>query len=357
MRLISSSKGLAEGFRKRFKRLVHIGIGGSCLGPKAIVSFLGGDREVFFLDSTDPESLRGVESLLKDACIAVVSKSGKTLETILLFGYVASVLEKMGISWEDRTVFVTSPDKNNPLLSLSKERKVFVLEIPREIPGRFSVLSPVGLFPGFFSGINMEDILEGAAEILEGIEKDRGDILSQLVELVLNLERYPILVLFYYSQRLWNLSRWIAQLVAESLGKEGKGITPLVCEGPADQHSYLQLFMEGPDDKFYVFLRKESFLFDPFVGELLPKDFLYLLGKRFSEIFLSEEEGTRLSLKEADRSVMLFPFKGEPRELGRFFMIWQLAVSTTARIMGVDPYTQNGVERGKEITRRRLSEA
>ncbi len=351
--LVQITKELASSFREKFSKLFVIGIGGSSLGAKAIYSVFErwADRSLFFLESTNPETLSSIDAS-NDACMVIISKSGKTVETISLFSYMASLFNEKGISWRERSVVITSDIGKNPLKKISLENDIPLLPIPPTLPGRYSVFSPVGLFPLYFSGIDVDGLLKGSVKGFREITLDgNGPKLASFLHGEWERGRH-IIVNFSYSERLFYLLSWLSQLIAESLGKGGKGFTPLSSIGPQDQHSMLQLYFDGPDDKIYFFLTTRNFLFDAEIPNAGIGNISYGAGRKFSELLLAEEEGTRRSLIEKGRPVARFLFEGpEPEEIGYFMAIWEVAVPLLARLMGVNPYTQDGVELGKRITR------
>ncbi len=341
-------------FRERFKKMILIGMGGSSLGAKSLICALGGEnKNVVFLDNIDPDGFPLAHlSLDSDTCIVVVSKSGNTLETLSLFIRLVDMLNDLGMDWKERTLFITGGRKGY-LQEIARKFSIPSLTIPDQIPGRFSVFSAVGLFPVAFSGIPINEVIKGAEESLEELkELGPSSMHARLSSAMMALTSSgrTIMVNFVYSKNLVPLSEWISQLVAESLGKKGLGITPIVSKGPPSQHSQLQLYKEGPADKFYLFYRKESFGGD----NILRSSFdglSFLKGKTLSSILLKEEEGTRSSLVSSGNPAILFRFSGPtPEELGYFMHLWMATVAILAKAMGVDPYTQDGVEEGKRIT-------
>ncbi|MEJ5167186.1 MAG: hypothetical protein WHV67_09190, partial [Thermoanaerobaculia bacterium] len=204
-------------------------------------------KNLFFLDNIDSKKIIKAKKILKkgNAGICIISKSGKTLETNLLFSCIFEDLKEIYKDrWNKRVVAITS-DKENILSSWAKEKGVNLIFMPEDLSGRFSVFSPVGTFPLLFEKIDLESLFKGAEEFSDILrEEPEKNILSKISQFLLKNPFKP-LVLFTYGGYLYNLGRWFQQLWAESLGKDGKfGQIPLVAIGTQDQHSILQMISD-----------------------------------------------------------------------------------------------------------------
>jgi len=372
----------AEGVGQAFDHVLVLGIGGSALGAKALVSALREPawnelddeaREYFpritILENIDPATvgaaLRRIDP--RRALVNVVSKSGGTPETLAQYLVVREWLETAvgGEAARRHFVFTTDPERG-PLRALAEQEGLASLEVPPQVGGRFSVLSPVGLLPGALVGIDVAALVRGARQALARAEgsdltANPAALLSGLLWAADARLGARIHVLMPYSDRLRDLAAWFCQLWAESLGKRvdrnglviHAGPTPLPAVGATDQHSQVQLFMEGPYDKVVVFLRLEDHGEDvPIPARLgLPDDMAYLGGKSLGRLLAAEQEATEAALGRAGRmSVTLRLARLDAETLGELFMFFQLATGYAGVWYGVNPFDQPGVELGKRLT-------
>ncbi|TAK03723.1 glucose-6-phosphate isomerase [Patescibacteria group bacterium] len=364
---LRASQEAAHRVTRDFSCLLVIGIGGSDLGGRTLVQALG-DREkgvpVKFLASPDPDAVAPIlddPDFLRDAAISVVSKSGSTLETAAVFFAVRDALIRaVGEKNHARHVFVTTDPTDGPLHRLAKERGYGILPHPLNVGGRFSLFSPVGLFPALCAGADGNGVLEGA-RWLEDHRREKGPDsmparFAALQYLAMTARSQPIHVLMPYAARLQAFASWYRQLWAESLGKRkgnrGVGPTPVAAQGPVDQHSQVQLYAEGPRDKTVTFIETGRFRRDVRVPADLPDPFGYLSGKPFDELLRAERGGTAESLAHAGRpnGTLHIPSieAGPVGALAQFFMT---ATAYMGELMGVDAYDQPGVEAGKMAAR------
>jgi glucose-6-phosphate isomerase len=264
-----------ESIYKKFKHkkvFIHIGIGGSSLGPEMLISALKKNHEVkfIFINNIDSDEihdqLTGINP--RDALFYVVSKSGTTAETMAAFSMMVNWGQFKPNELKDYFVFCTDP-KVGDLRKMSQDLGIECLSVPSSIGGRFSVLTAVGLFPAFFAGINGYELFSGAEKMKSILlEKNASNPLLKASQYLIDLKEKGVsqTVLMPYSSKLRNLSFWFVQLWAESLGKkktkDGKivntGLTPIPGYGATDQHSQVQLFMEGPYDKCLVLIKVKN---------------------------------------------------------------------------------------------------
>ncbi len=353
--------------RKRYENLVVLGIGGSALGTIALKRALllpfydlldkksrRGPR-LFVLDNVDPEEVGRLLDLIdpKKTAVNVVTKSGSTTETLAHFAIFRS--QKLA------TIFVTTDPQKGELREVALQEGYPLFEVPPEIVGRFSVLSPVGLLPAAIVGIDIRRLLLGAARMAtEALRpaKENGPARAALGQhLSFTRHRRNILVVMPYAASLYGIAQWFAQLWAESLGKKGMGQTPVVTLGATDQHSQLQLYMEGPDDKTIQFWGCEKFRRDVVIPRTGRSGTLRLLaGHRLSELINIERVATEQSLTEARRpnSTILLS-SVSPESIGGLLMFLQAQTLFAAKLYGVNPYNQPGVEAGKKIIHRELA--
>lgn len=356
--LLSETQKVFEHFKHK-KYFIHIGIGGSALGPEMLLSALGDSSgvEFIFVNNIDPDDLcRKLDKVdMKESLIYVVSKSGTTAETVAGMAIVLNKLEACGIKadqYKDYFVFCTDPEKGE-LRRLSKEWGVKTLEIPSNVGGRFSVLTPVGFLPALFAGIQVQDILEGAEDIQKHLsDPEVGKEFFNLAFWLKDLHDQGIrqTVMMPYSSLLKEYSAWFVQLWAESLGKEGKGLTPVPAYGATDQHSQMQLFMEGPVDKVLLLIEVEKFHNDfPLKNSLSGDSFKNLAPFKLSELMKAEFEGTLKALDENGRHVVHLKIPSLQEEfLGQLILFAECLTVMVGELLKVDPFNQPGVEAGKK---------
>lgn len=345
---------IAEEFRSRFDTMVVVGMGGSSLGTKTVYDALSfkADRELLFIDNIDPLLISKVLRSLnwEDSCFLFASKSGRTLETVTVLNIILRELKSRSFSLEDKIVFIG--DEDNPFESLALRLNCRFISVPKEVGGRFSVFTSVSLVPLSFAGFDVEEFLLGADSVVSNKE----------IALNLALWKYENYlkgrknsVLMPYTSFLYEFTEWYSQLWGESLGKEGKGQTPVRAVGTSSQHSVLQLFMDGPDDKVFQFFIVERFPLDyrlPKRTEILD----YISGKKVSEVIKAEFEGTLQSLLSKGKPVVTFTLNRlKEREIGTLLMTYLIATVKMAELLGVNPYGQPAVEKGKLIAKEILS--
>ncbi|MDT7909016.1 glucose-6-phosphate isomerase [Thermus sp.] len=341
---------------------VLIGIGGSALGPKALeAAFNESGVRFHYVDHVEPEPviklLRALDP--RKTLVNVVSKSGTTAETLAgLLIFLDWLKGALGEAWRRHLVVTTDPEAG-PLRALAAREGLRAFAIPKEVGGRFSVLSPVGLLPLAFAGADLEALLMGARKANETALAPVEESLPLKTALLLHLHRHlPVHVFMVYSERLKYLPQWFVQLHDESLGKRDKegnrvGTTALPALGPQDQHAQVQLFREGPLDKLLALVVPESPLEDL---RIPPAEGLeaasYLFGKTLFGLLRAEAEATYQALAEAGQRVYaLYLSQVSPYAVGWLLqhLVWQTAF--LGELWGVNAFDQPGVELGKRLTR------
>ncbi len=345
-----------------FKNIVVIGIGGSCLGPKAIHYALYSQYyniikskypSVFFLDNIDPEEVNTLANILnlKKTLFIVITKSGSTSETIANFLIFRDRLKKK-IKGKINSHIITITSKRGWLYETSKKENYKIFFIPEDVGGRYSVLSSVGLVPLSCVGIDTKSLLKGAEDIKPFTEKVNPLRNISFLYAYFNYLFYKkgkrINVFFPYSSGLKLFSEWFAQLWAESLGKSFIGPTPVKAVGVTDQHSQLQLYIDGPFDKLITFVSVEKFSKDVKIG-CYPSHFLS--NRSITKLFKSEENATILALTKRKRVNCSFIVPAiEPYYLGQLIYILEMATAFLGFLFKIDPFNQPGVELGKRLT-------
>jgi glucose-6-phosphate isomerase len=354
------TRGLA--MRDRFYTMVQCGIGGSALGNVAVHTALPGNRTVLVIDNLDPDSFPTFAQGLDKTVFHVVSKSGETAETLAQFMVITEALRKaLGETWRQHVVVTTSPDSGT-LLEVCREEGIDTLELSPGLGGRFSYMSPVGFLSLAFAGRDPMALVKGAEGALDTCLGERSPALAYALALYRLTERGRRTAVFWpYTERGWGVALWWRQLLAESLGKrfdlDGNevrvGPCPYPALGASDQHSVHQLFMEGPDDKWFTFLELGAFRNEVKIPEVYADrpSFAYLAGHELGDVMRAELRGTRHALQQAGRpcAVLRVPLL-EEATLGELMMLLELTITLGGKLFHVNPYDQPGVEAGKRAT-------
>lgn len=356
----SEIKKIAEWVRSDTDDFLLLGIGGSALGPKTILEALSPFHNyrkkprVFICDNVDPTTLSNVISIInkEKTTVNAITKSGSTAETMALFMILFNEIPNI----KDRLIATTDPEKGN-LREISLSMGIKSLPIPPGVVGRYSVLSPVGLLLAEVIGIDSKEILKGARDINDrclepDVWKNPAYMFGTLLYLMQKRKR-NINIIMPYADGLKSLSEWFCQLWAESLGKDGYGITPYPSVGAIDQHSQLQLWMDGPDDKVVIFMRIKDYKSDIKIPEVFQdiEGISYLGGHFLSELIKSEAESTELALSKRKRPNMTISIPAvDPYHLGQVFQFFEIATAFTGLLYNINPFNQPGVEEGKNLT-------
>ena len=359
---------VAQRLRQRFKKMVLVGIGGSALSARLLSEAFGQHRRLSVLDNVDPEWVAAqLKRLGRSFCLCVVTKSGTTAETAALTSILLPRLRKLhGRDHRKAVVVITDPEKG-PLRAWAQKERITCLAIPPDVPGRFSVFTPVGLLPAAFCGVDVSALLKGAKRLFEKLNSCAEDDPAWVAALgdYAHWRKRRICVLFVYSGMLARLRDWFVQLWAESLGKRRRldgsvsptGQTPLGALGVTDQHSLLQLFAEGPDDKTYTLVVRENAAGAIKVPKDAggPKQWGYLEGKRLNDLFYAEAFGTEATLIKEKRPLLKVVLEGGmEEELGALLAFFMMRTAYVASLIEVDAFNQPGVEYGKRLARAML---
>jgi glucose-6-phosphate isomerase len=379
---IAGIRRFAEGVGQAYDHVLVLGIGGSALGTKALVSALrppawnelDDDTREFYpritiLENVDPTSIAAALRRIdpRRVLVNVISKSGGTAETLAQYLVVRAWLDQaLGSDAAVRHLVFTTDPTIGPLRALAAREGIAALAVPPGVGGRFSVLTPVGLLPAALVGIDIEGLITGARRALE--RADSESLLENPAALYAATHWAAdawlgarIHVLMPYSDRLRDHAAWFSQLWGESLGKgvdrRGEivhvGPTPLPATGATDQHSLVQLFMEGPFDKVVTFVRVEHLGEDvPIPGAAgLPEEMAYLAGHTMGELLLAEQEATSAALARMGRMNLTLSLDALTADtVGELIMFFQLATGFAGAWYGVNPFDQPGVELGKRLT-------
>ena len=337
----------------KFKNIVIIGMGGSILGTKSIYSFLKKkiQKKVFFFDNLDSNLNLKYKKIknLKNSCFVVVSKSGNTLETI---ANLSTVFSKTLL--KNKLIIITELIDSS-LANIGNKYKAEIIEHKEFISGRYSVLSEAGMFPAALMGLDLMKFKN-----LKMLIKNKNFV-SSLIQNVasihtLNSKKINNSVILNYDSGLNDLGYWYQQLVAESLGKKGKGINPILSFGPRDHHSLLQLYLDGPKDKFFTFFNSSKKENKFKIGRnIIPNNMSFLKNKNLEFIINAQCDATKniFKLKKIPFRQITFRKKNED-ELGKIFTFFVLETILLSRLMDINPFDQPAVEQVKNETRRFL---
>lgn len=347
---------------KEFDDLVIVGMGGSSLGTKAVCKLLGNKKiKINFLDNLDFYSFLNVTNSLKfdKTLFFIVSKSGTTIETIAIFKRIISKFEVKTFS--KNFVFITDHDSN--LEKLAKDLNVKVFNIPSNVGGRFSVLSPSTTVILEILGYDVKEFLNGASKCANEFFIEKNDTILQKAYHYATHKKAKINVLFSYSDRFKSFNNWYVQLWAESLGKKKEykrfGLTPVALIGSRDQHSFLQLIMDGVKDKTVTFIRVLEEEIDKNKINLSLKylescDFVN--GYSMSEILNLQCESTMQAVINEGISVDLIELnKLDEWHVGYLLYYYMLLTSAVGVMLDINTYDQPGVEIGKRILKTLIS--
>jgi glucose-6-phosphate isomerase len=369
---------MARSLQGKYSDFVVLGIGGSALGGVALSHALchplhnlltksarRGRPRIFFLDNIDPRTFKSILDFInpKKTIFNVITKSGSTAETVSQFLIVQQMLtEKLGKESAKEHIVVTTGTRTNSLRVLAQKAGYPLLAIPENVGGRYSVLSPVGLFPAAMLGIDILELLAGARYIDERSKSDQlwqnpAYLTGALYYLADTRKGLNIAVMMPYCDALIQVAYWFRQLWAEGLGKaktiSGKtvnvGQTPVVAWGTTDQHSQLQLYTEGPFNKLITFLLVEDFDETMPIPAKQSAEFAYLGGHSLAELIRAEAQATRFALTQAGRSNMsLILPQVNPFTIGQLLFWLEVQTVFTGGLYDINPMDQPGVEASKQ---------
>ncbi|WP_135663901.1 glucose-6-phosphate isomerase [Halorhabdus rudnickae] len=334
--------------------LINVGIGGSALGAATISAALDSDVEAYYLDNVDPKWVADhIDEIdLSKTALNVVSKSGTTAETLSNFLVVREAMESAGVDWTERTWVTTGPKGN--LRDLAEKHDLPSLRVPDGVPGRFSVLSTVGLAAAALQGHDIEAILDGARDADDALGPSLFDSPAYAygaVNYALDQRGAGINVQLPYAESLETYAEWYSQLWAESVGKDGVGQTPVRALGATDQHSQLQLYRAGPHDKMVTFIRPQERA-DTTIPETDLDGLSYLGGSTLGELIDAEFEATEASLANAGLpNVRIEIDRVDERAIGELLYSMEAATILAGELYNVDAFVQPAVEWGKKATR------
>lgn len=375
---LAAAEPVAEGLLKNTSDIVILGVGGSSLGAQVLAQLSGrlipgyrakeGEPRFHFFDNLDGDTFgRALKSLdLKTTRFLVVSKSGTTGETLLQTLVVLKALDDAGGGkyLKHHFAVITEPGASNPLRKFAAEIGCPVLDHP-VIGGRYSVLSTVGLLPARLMGLDPAAIRAGARDVIAALDSGdpkqlpaaQGAALFAAMMQEANLRQ---IVLWPYGDRFERLAMWWRQLWGESIGKDGHGATPIPAIGPVDQHSQLQLYLAGPNDKHFTFMIPTLAGEGPRASDAWAEKFgaNYLKGRAIGDLVAAQARATPETLIKHGRPVRMMNVpKLDEKTFGALLMHFMLETIIACRLLKVDPFDQPAVEEGKVLARQFLGES
>lgn len=370
--LWQQSQELGSALRTQFQRMTVVGLGGSSMGARTLAEVFQSKYSIHQIqvcdnvDESEFARLLGTDKsgqtleVLKQTVWLIISKSGSTIETLMTMDLLLTAYEQHHLDWKKHFVVITEPVQN-PLAKFADAHGLKRAEVPLDVGGRFSSLSPVGMVPAAFLGLSVEKFRSGAKSALE-----QGPLISEVAaEVLAGYQRGEDITMFWsYCSHLREFGGWMNQLWAESLGKAlnragapaPKASTPFAAIGACDQHSVLQQVMEGPKNKFVVFQRVRSSESRRFK---LPKshfaEFSYMEGRSLGDLLAAEAQATSDALTQVGVQNMTLMLEELSEEsIGELLMFWQLVVATMGECLEIDAFNQPGVELGKRLAKKIL---
>lgn len=349
-----------EKFTKRisiYKKILVLGVGGSSLGGKTLTA-LNPQNKLEFLESIDPATVKNCLSKIdfKNTFFLVISKSGETIETICQTLILLDEIKKSKIrNFSEQFLFVTESETNS-LAKIAKKIGAEITAHPKKIGGRYSCFSIVGLLPALLAGLDAKKIRSGAKKMVEDFLRNGDFVINSCAAQICFYELgFVNNVIMPYIDNLKNFTDWYRQLWAESLGKNGFGSIPINSMGTVDQHSQLQLYLDGPKDKFFTFLTQKNHP-QNFSIKDLPSCKTLFGGKKLSEIVKVEQETTIEVLNRKKLPIRIFEItKLDEEVLGGLMMQMFLETILIAQVKGINPFDQPAVELRKELAKKILN--
>ena len=356
---------LVDSLKPDCTNLLLLGIGGSALGSKALHAALAvqsiDSPNFFVLDNIDPHTVHGTIKCIEihdptfaHTVVVVVSKSGETAEISALSMVIKNAMPN--------ATFVAITGETGTLKRIASQHNWDTLPIPEGVGGRFSVLSPVGLFPAAMCGIDVDGLLDGAAFMDEQCKQEANNPAADLASMLVTAisAHRSVHVMMPYCDRLNQFAHWYVQLWAESLGKQNAtgervGPTPVAAIGVTDQHSMLQLWRDGPKDKVIGFVSVQDDQ-DIKLGPTLDASQDWLEGQSLLSLRNAEMDATRGSMHDANQATWQLTLDTlDVHTIGQFIALWQDTVAIAGRLLDINPYNQPGVELSKKLTRDTLA--
>ena len=338
----------------KFKKIAIIGMGGSILGAEAIYSIFKSkiQKKVYFFNDIDEKkiiSFKKKEDLSKILFI-IISKSGNTIETL------SNSLSLGVIKKNSKNIIIISEKKNNYLFNLSKKLNLFYIEHNKNIGGRYSVLSETGIIPSFLMGLNVNKLRSNLLIFLKKTNIKYLKESSAIMSILLDLKKYNNIILLNYSPELKKFLLWYQQLLAESLGKNGKGFMPVISNVPKDHHSLLQLYLDGPKDKiYYIFNIDQKSNIKINTNKYLDKKNM-INNKFLNSVKIAQKKALIATLMKKKIPFREFRLKKiNEMLLAQLFSYFIIETILIGKLSKINPFNQPAVELVKNFTRQYLN--
>lgn len=354
--MAKSCYGYASEIKSKFSDLIVIGMGGAVLNPQSLVSlcqYSQSNINIHFLHNTDPIYLQNLlkKISLKDCAVLAISNSGNTLETNSLVGVMISEYEKIGIQDLSKSFYFITNPKSGILHKIAKKIDATLIEHQEQISGRYSGLSNVTSFIAQIAGIDIDAFFDGADKIIDNFMQKEGGSVSAYSAASIYASGLELMVNIGYLQSFSVYLEWYSQIIAESAGKNGKGITPIRGLGPNDQHSMMQLYLDGRKDKLYSLFYVDD-LSNIFMTSDI-KELDYMSNKALSDINTANFEATKHALIKRDLPVRAIILKDlSAKAIGELVAHSMLEVITLCNMTKINPFDQPGVELIKTESRK-----
>ena len=355
--LLEETIKISHQFREKKEKIIIFGTGGSNLGARALNNIiLNNNISLEFYDNIDPINFENnFQNINFDTTgFLVISKSGTTPETLSQFSciYQKSIELSKVKEFCSNTLIITE-FKESPLYRIAKDNNCLLLEHHKDIGGRYSIFSNVGIVPAIISGLNINELFNGASEVIYNINKykpyDLGRYLTQKENL-----KFTNNVLMTYSDSLYFFGKWYLQLWAESIGKKNKGITAIHSVGTTDQHSQLQLYLDGPKDKYFTFITTDHSNKGMKINNEIFKNtsINYFQDKTMGDLMQAEQLATIETFKLNNFSFReIYLPKIDEKNLGKLISFSIIETIASCIYLDVDPFDQPAVEQGKKLTK------
>ena len=350
-----------EKFKRNKKNFVVFGTGGSNLGARALINTLTKQpKNILFFDNIDPLFFQDeiINLDLNTTGFIIISKSGTTPETLSQFGSIINIArEKNNLDMLFKNCLVVTEFKDSPLFNIAKKNNCTLLEHKKDIGGRYSIFSNVGMIPAILAGLDVKKVHLGASKVIENSDFLDTFKFAQIFKFC-SSNNYFSNVMMTYSDGLTYFGKWYLQLWAESIGKKDRGITALHAVGTTDQHSQLQLYLDGPKDKYFTFIKsnhsKKGLKIDT---EIMKEESVnYLINKTMGDLMHAEQDATIDTFKLNNfkfREILLSEINEEA--MGGLMANSIMETIAACIYFEVDPFDQPAVEQGKALTKKYLS--
>ena len=350
-----------ESFKQHKTKFVVFGTGGSNLGARALINILVDQPDnILFFDNIDPLFFQSQILKLDFATTGfiVISKSGTTPETLSQLGTIVNIAnEKNILNTLYNNMMVITEFKDSALFNIAKKNNCLLLEHQDDIGGRYSVFSNVGMVPAIIAGLNVKKIHEGVVKVLNKNDFNNAFKFAQMFKYSVS-NNFSSSVLMTYSDGLNYFGKWYLQLWAESIGKQNRGVTALHATGTTDQHSQLQLYLDGPKDKFFTIIKSNYKNKGLLIDSQLMKDesIDYLVNKKMGDLMHAEQDATIDTFKlNGFKFREIFIESIDEENIGMLMANSIIETIAACIYFDVDPFDQPAVEQGKVLTKKYLS--